>query len=107
MSYSLIENPLTPFNAYVAQPANIRSYSLEEIIQRVLARNPGLSHAQITASINEVINEICIIIEDGGSINTVLVNTQPSIAGKFNGAADTFDPKASPNQDKHHSGHSY
>ena len=94
LTYSLTENLLTAnANEFKAQPVNVRSYTMSEIIQRILARNPGLSQAQITAAIDEFFKESSMIIEDGGALNTPLMNTQPSIAGVFHGATDVFDPK--------------
>jgi hypothetical protein len=80
-------------NDFSAQPVHVRSFGTGEIVRRILARNPGLSEAQINAALDEFIREACLIIEDGGAINTPLLNTQPSIAGVFHGAADTFDPR--------------
>ena len=90
LNYSLLENLLTPAaNAFMAQPVNVRSYGMAEIAKRILARNPGLGLSQLNAALEEFVGEVCIIIEDGGAINTPLFNTQPSIAGVFQGATDS------------------
>jgi len=94
ISYSLVENLLTAApNDFTAQTVNVRSFNMSDIVQRIMGRNPGLSAAQINASLEKFIHEVCLIIEDGGAINTTLFNTQPSIAGVFHGAVDTFDPR--------------
>lgn len=94
IAFSLVENHLTTApNDFTAQTVNVRSFGMSEIVRRIMARNPGLSEAQINAALEEFIREACIIIEDGGAINTPLFNTQPSVAGVFHGAADTFDPR--------------
>ena len=94
ISFSLVENHLTTApNDFTAQTVNVRSFGMSEIVKRIMARNPGLSEAQINAALEEFIKEACIIIEDGGAINTPLFNTQPSIAGVFHGAADMFDAR--------------
>ena len=94
LSYSLSENQLTAApNDFKAVPVNVRSFNMSEIVQRIMARNPGLSPAQINSSIDEFFKEISIIVGDGGAINTPLFNTQPSIAGVFHGAVDTFDAR--------------
>jgi len=94
ISYSLVDNFLTAApNDFTAQTVNVRSFGMSEIVQRIMTRNPGLSVAQINAALEEFIREACIIIEDGGAINTPLFNTQPSISGVFHGAADAFDPR--------------
>jgi len=94
IQYALVENHLTVEpDDFTAQAVNVRSFGMSEIVRRIMARNPGLSEAQINSSIEEFIREACIIIADGGAINTPLFNAQPSIAGVFHGAADTFDPR--------------
>ena len=94
LQITLIENLLTPApNDMMAQPVNVRTYSLPEIVQRIMARNPGLGVSQLNASFEELFAEVCIIVEDGGAVNTPLFNIYPSIAGVFNSATDNFDPR--------------
>jgi len=94
LQYTLVENLLTPApNDYMAQSVNVRSYTLAEIIRRVLSRNTGLSEAQLTASINEFIEEVGLITEEGDTVNTPLVNTNLSVSGVFDSAADNYDGK--------------
>ena len=94
LQFSLQENLLTPApNDMMAQPVNVRTYGLPEINQRILARNPGLGLSQLNASIEEFFDEVCAIVEDGGSVNTPLFNTQPSVPGVFDSATDNFDPR--------------
>ena len=94
ISYSLIDNHLTAApNDFTAQTVNVRSFAMNDIVQRIMGRNPGLSAAQINASLEKFVHEVCLIVEDGGAVNTPLFNTQPSIAGVFHGAADTFDTR--------------
>lgn len=93
LQYSLVENLLTAApDDFMALPLNVRTYGLEEIAQRILARHPGMGLSQINAVIEEFIEEVCIITRDGGAVNTPLFNTQPSIAGVFSGASDSYDP---------------
>jgi hypothetical protein len=94
LQYTLVENLLTPAPGdFMAQPVNVRSYTLAEIIRRIQSRNTGLSEAQLTASINEFIEEVGLITEEGDTVNTPLVNTNLSIPGVFDGAADSYDGK--------------
>jgi hypothetical protein len=94
LSYSLTENLLTAApNDFSAQPQNVRSCSQEDIVNRMAGRNTGLSISQINAVLDDYIREVCLIIAEGGGINTPLVNIFPSIAGVFHGAADTFDAR--------------
>jgi hypothetical protein len=94
LQYTLVENLLTPApNDFMAQPVNVRSYTLAEILRRILSRNTGLSEAQLTASVNEFIEEVGLITEEGDTVNTPLVHTILSIPGVFEGAADSYDGK--------------
>ena len=94
ISYTLVENLLTAApNDFMAQTVNVRSFNMSEIVQRIMGRNPGLSAAQINVALEKFIHEVCLIVEDGGAVNTPLLNTQPSIAGVFHGTVDTFDPR--------------
>ena len=94
LQYTSVENLLTAApNDYSAQPVNVRSYTFTEIIRRILARNPGLSEAQLTSAINEFVEEVSIITAEGDSVNTPLINTNLSIQGVLDSAADTFDAK--------------
>jgi len=94
ISYSLVENLLTAApNDFTAQTVNVRSFGMSDIVQRIMGRNPGLSAAQINVALEKFIHEVCLIIEDGGAVNTSLFNTQPSVSGVFHGATDTYDPR--------------
>ena len=94
LNIALIENLLTPApNDMMAQTVNVRTYGISEIIQRILARNPGLGSSQLNASFEELFNEVSAIIEDGGAVNTPIFNTQPSVAGVFDSATDNFDSR--------------
>jgi hypothetical protein len=97
LHYTLVENYLTPApNDYTAQPVNVRSYDLAAIFKRISARYPGLTPAQISAAVNEFIDEVYTITEDGEAVNTPLFVTQWSIPGVIEGAADSIDPKLHP-----------
>jgi hypothetical protein len=94
LHYSLIENLLTPTpDDFLAQPVNVRSYSLPEIFQRISARYPGLTPTQISAAVNEFFEEVSKITEDGETVNTPLFNTQLSMPGVYKGVMDSFDAK--------------
>jgi hypothetical protein len=94
LHYSLAENLLTAAASdFMALPLNVRTYTLDDIARRILARHPGMGQSQLNAAIEEFIEEVCIITEDGAAVNTPLFNTHPSISGVFDNATDTFDPK--------------
>jgi hypothetical protein len=94
LHYTLIENLLTPApDDYTAQPVNVRTHELQDIFQRIGARYPGLTPTQISSAVNEFIEEVCSIVEDGEAVNTPLFNTLFSLPGVYEGAVDSYDPK--------------
>jgi hypothetical protein len=94
LQYTLVENLLTPTpNDYTAQPVNVRTVDLDGIFQRIGARYPGLTPAQIAAAVSEFFDEVCTITEEGDVINTPLLNTTFSTPGVYEGAMDSYDPK--------------
>jgi hypothetical protein len=92
MDYFLIENNLTPDpNDQVAIPANIRSYTDDDIVDRIMQRGTTLTRPDLLAAIQAYKAEHGYIIEEGNGFNTGLINAGPSISGKFNDATDSFD----------------
>jgi hypothetical protein len=97
LQYTLVENLLTPApNDFTAQPVNVRSHTLQEIFKRIDDRDTGLTYAQISAAVNEFIEEVYIITENGETVNTPLFNTLWSMPGIVEGAADPVDTKKHP-----------
>ena len=94
LKYCLRENLLTPApDDYMAQAADVRSYTLDEIIGLMMQKGSTLTRADVAATL-QVYGEVCAaLIADGSAVNTPLMNTSLSISGVFNGAADTFDKK--------------
>jgi hypothetical protein len=92
IQYYLAENLLTPDpNDYVAKATNVRSYTLEEIIDRMASKGMTLTKVDITAALQAYHDEIGAIIADGNAVNTPLFNAQPSITGVFNDINDGYD----------------
>ena len=94
LKYSLRENLLTPApDDYMAQVADVRSYTLDEIIDLMMDKGTTLTRADVVATL-QVYGEVCSsLIKDGAALNTPLMNTALSISGVFNGANDSFDKK--------------
>ena len=94
LKYSLRENLLTPApDDYMAQVADVRSYTLDEIIDLMMDKGTTLTRADVAATL-QVYGEVCSsLIKDGAALNTPLMNTALSISGVFNGANDAFDKK--------------
>ena len=94
LKYCLRENLLTPApDDYMAQMTDVRSYTLDEIIDAMMEKGTTITRADVAATL-QVYGEVCSsIIADGSAINTPLMNTSMSISGVFNGANDSFDKK--------------
>ena len=94
LKYSLRENLLTPApDDYMAQAADVRSYTLDEIIDLMMEKGTTLTRADVAATLQVYGEVVSAIIKDGSAVNTPLMNTSMSISGVFNGANDSFDKK--------------
>ena len=94
LKYCLRENLLTPApDDYMAQAADVRSYTLDEIIDLMMEKGTTLTRADVAATLQVYGEVVSAIIKDGSAVNTPLMNTSMSISGVFNGAADAFDKK--------------
>ena len=94
LKYSLRENLLTPApDDYMAQAADVRSYTLDEIIDLMMEKGTTLTRADVAATLQVYGEVVSAIIKDGSAVNTPLMNTSMSISGVFNGANDAFDKK--------------
>ena len=94
LKYALRENLLTPDeNDYMAQTADVRSFSLDEIIDLMMEKGSTLTKADTKAALQVYGEVVSALIKDGAAVNTPLMNTSLSISGVFNGATDSFDKK--------------
>ncbi len=94
LKYALRENLLTAApDDFMAQVQDVRSYTLDEIIDLMMQKGSTLTRADV-AAVLQIYGEVCAsIIADGSALNTPLMNTSLSISGVFNGANDSFDKK--------------
>ena len=92
LKYALRENLLTPApDKYMAQTADVRSYTLDEIINLMMEKGSSVTRAD-AAAVLQVYGEVCaLIVANGSALNTPLFNTSMSISGVFDGANDSFD----------------
>ena len=94
LKYCLRENLLTPApEDYMAQAADVRSYTLDEIIDLMMEKGTTLTRADVAATLQVYGEVVSAIIKDGSAVNTPLMNTSMSISGVFDGANDSFDKK--------------
>ena len=94
LKYALRENLLTAApDDFMAQVQDVRSYTIDEIIDLMMEKGSTLTKADVKAVLQIYGEVVSTIIKDGSSVNTPLMNTSLSISGVFNGANDTFDKK--------------
>ncbi len=94
LKYSLRENLLTPApDDYMAQVQDVRSYTLDEIIDAMMEKGSTLTRADVAATLQIYGEVVRAIVKDGSAVNTPLINTALSISGVFDGANDAFDKK--------------
>ncbi|AIN93157.1 DUF4469 domain-containing protein [Treponema putidum] len=94
LKYCLRENLLTPApDDYMAQATDVRSYTLDEIIDLMMEKGTTLTRADVAATLQVYGEVVSAIIKDGSAVNTPLMNTSMSISGVFDGANDSFDKK--------------
>ena len=92
IKYALRENLLTAEpDDYMAQVTDAKAYSLDEIIDRMTRRGTTVTRTDIVAIMQLYADECAAIVEEGGCLNTPLVNTSYSITGVFSGEDDNFD----------------
>ena len=94
LKYALRENLLTPApDDYMAQATDVRSYTLDEILDLMMEKGTTLTRADVAATLQVYGEVVSAIIKDGSAVNTPLMNTSMSISGVFDGANDSFDKK--------------
>ena len=94
LKYALRENLLTAApDDFMAQVQDVRSYTIDEIIDLMMEKGSTLTKADVKAVLQIYGEVVSTIIKDGSSVNTPLMNTAMSISGVFNGANDAFDKK--------------
>ena len=94
LKYCLRENLLTAKpDDYMAQVTDSQVFTLDDIIDRMVKRGTTVTRTDLAALMQLYTQECTYIVEEGGTLNTPLINTSMSIAGVFDGAADAFDKK--------------
>ncbi|UTC64039.1 DUF4469 domain-containing protein [Treponema sp. OMZ 788] len=94
LKYCLRENLLTAKpDDYMAQVTDSRVFTLEDIVDRMVKRGTTVTRTDLAAIMQLYTQECTYIVEEGGSLNTPLINTSFSISGVFDGADDSFDAK--------------
>ena len=94
LKYCLRENLLTAkTDDYMAQVTDSQVFTLDDIIDRMVKRGTTVTRTDLAALMQLYTQECTYIVEEGGTLNTPLINTAFSISGVFEGADDSFDGK--------------
>ena len=94
LKYCLRENLLTAKpDDYMAQVTDSQVFTLEDVIDRMVKRGTTVTRTDLAALMQLYTQECTYIVEEGGTLNTPLINTSYSISGVFDGADDNFDGK--------------
>ena len=94
LKYCLRENLLTAKpDDYMAQVTDSQVFTLDDIIDRMVKRGTTVTRTDLVAIMQLYTEECSFIVEEGGTLNTPLINTSMSITGVFDGADDSFDKK--------------
>jgi hypothetical protein len=78
-------------NDQTAISTNIRSFTDDQIIDRIMQRGTTLTRPDLPAGINAYQEEHGYIVEEDNGFNTGLITADPGILGKFNSVTDSFD----------------
>ena len=78
---------------YMAQVTDSQVFTLDDVIDRMVKRGTTVTRTDLVAIMQLYTQECSFIVEEGGSLNTPLINTSMSITGVFDGADDSFDKK--------------
>ena len=88
LKYALRENLLTAApDDYMAQVTDSQVFTLEDVIDRMVKRGTTVTRTDLVAIMQLYTQECAFIVEEGGTLNTPLINTSMSIAD------DAFDKK--------------
>jgi hypothetical protein len=92
ISYSLHRNPLTNgANQYRAIVQSGGTISLEEVIERMVARGSTTTKADAWAVLQDYFTIVEGLLLDGFRVSTPLVNYGVSVKGNFDGQTDSFN----------------
>jgi hypothetical protein len=89
LEYFLVPNELTEDpNDFRAQVANVRSFTQNDVIDRIMKIGAGLTRSDIVSVLEAEKQVVTDIIADGGAVNTDLFYASPSIQGVFTATAE-------------------
>jgi hypothetical protein len=89
LEYALVLNELTDDpNDFRAQVVNVRSFTQNDVIDRIMKIGAGLTRSDIVSVLEAEKQVVTDIVADGGAVNTDLFYASPSIQGVFTATAE-------------------
>ncbi|MDR1896687.1 MAG: DUF4469 domain-containing protein [Prevotellaceae bacterium] len=94
LEYTLGDNPLSEDpDDKKAQVVNVRTYSQDEVIDKILDIGAGLTNSDVVSVLSGLKKVVTVISDEGDAVTLELFDTYPSIQGVFKGVNDSYDPK--------------
>ena len=93
IQYVLFENnsPIAP-GVYTARVQTAGRADLESVVNHMVARGSTVGRADILSVLDDFCSAVELLVQDGYTIVTPVVNARPTVRGTFEGPLDSFDP---------------
>jgi len=93
IQYLLLENnsPVAP-GIYTARVLTAGRADLESVVNHMIARGSTVGRADILSVLDDFCSTVELLVQDGYTVVTPVVNVRPTVQGTFEGPLDSFDP---------------
>jgi hypothetical protein len=93
IQYALNENRILPAPGnYTARVLSAGSADLESVVDHMVARGSTVGRADIFSVLDDFCSTVELLVLDGYTVVTPVVNIRSSVVGRFEGPLDSFDP---------------
>lgn len=94
IKYVLIENnsPIIAPGVYIARVQTAGRADLESVVNHMIARGSTVGRADIFSVLDDFCSTVELLVQDGYTVVTPVVNVRPTVQGTFEGPLDSFDP---------------
>jgi hypothetical protein len=93
IKYVLFEST-TPIAAgkYIARTQPAGRADLDAVVKHMIARGSTVGRADILSVLDDFCSTVELLVQDGYTVVTPVVNVRPTVQGTFEGPLDSFDP---------------
>lgn len=88
----LVVQPAIAAGKYIARTQPAGRADLETVVKHMIARGSTVGRADILSVLDDLCSTIELLVQDGYTVTTPVVNVRPTIQGTFEGPLDSFDP---------------